>query len=134
MSSPRKGFGAAPRPWTFRLHDSAGPVASFQVAAIDGQPLTPKAASRTVALVVSLLQEPFNPGCRLRLLTVLSAPDVMALVRLSRELDPVFWVDAIAPHRRRVGQGHSQASGSLPSTRQEGRIRRVNPERLGRVG
>ena len=126
-----QGFGAPPRPWTFRLRDEDGPIASFDIAAIDGQPMTQKQATVTVTLIVSLLQEPFNPGCRLRLLTVLSAPEVLALVRLSRELDPVFWVDAIAPHRRRVGQGHSQASGKRGSVQREGG-RSVNPEKLVR--
>ncbi len=123
-----KGFGAPPRPWTFRLCDRDGTIASLKIAGS----LTHKNVHRTVTLVVSLLQEPFNRGCRLRLLTVLSGSEVMTLVRLSRELEPVFWVDAIEPSGRRVGQGHSQASGLRPLTRMDGPVRRVNPERLVR--
>jgi len=132
MSNPR-GFGALPpRIWTFRLRDEEGAIASFDIAPTAGKPMTKQQASTVVTLIVSLLQEPGNPGNRLRLLTVLSAPNVMALVRLSRELDPVFWVDAINPAGRRVGQGHSQASGSRGSVKREGG-RNVNPERLVRV-
>ena len=127
-----QGFGAPPRPWVFRLWDEDGPIASFDIAPTAGAPMSKRQASTVVALIVSLLQEPGNPGNRLRLLTVLSASEVMALVRLSRELDPVFWVDAINPAGRRVGQGHSQASGSRGSVKREGG-RNVNPERLVRV-
>jgi len=81
---------------------------------------------------VSLLQEPGNPGNRLRLLAVLGETEVLALVELAGELEPVFWVDAINPAGRRVGQGHSQASGSRKSVKREGG-RTVNPERLVRV-
>jgi len=132
MSNPR-GFGALPpRIWTFRLRDEEGPIASFDIAPTAGRPMSKRQASTVVALIVSLLQEPFNPGNRLRLLTVLPYWNVLALVRLSRELDTVFWVDAINPAGRRVGQGHSQASGSRGSVKREGG-RNVNPEKLVRV-
>jgi hypothetical protein len=124
-----KGFNpVTPRPWVFRVHDGCGPVVSFALGAIDGEPLTVKTASTTAVLVVSLLQQPDDAMCIARMERVLPSHDVEALRDIAPELDPVFWVDVIDPRGKRRGQGHSQASGRLPTTRQEGPIRRINPD------
>lgn len=125
------GFGTPPPPWRCRIYSDGALFATLAIAAVDGRPILADNATETAVLIVSLLQQPTDPGCQQRLAARLGDDAAAALAKLGSEIDSVFRVVLVTPQGKDHSEGLSIAAARRPSYRMgSGQIRVKDPTKI----